>query len=54
MLEEFLNKVCKLAYVKYQLDEDIILAYEDEVEQCYTNGFTPRRTVEVIAQEIFG
>lgn len=53
MNEEYLQKVQKIAEVKYQLDEDIIEAFYSEIEECFNAGFTPRRTVEVIAEQVF-
>jgi hypothetical protein len=53
MTEEFFQKVCKIAKVKYELNEDVMEAYSEEIDQCWYNGFSPIRTVEFIAEKIF-
>lgn len=52
-MEEFLIKVAKIAEHKYQLEEDTLEAFADQIEWCFNNGFTPIRTVEYIANQIF-
>lgn len=52
-MEEFLIKVAKIAEHKYQLEEDTLEAFADQIEWCFNNGFTPIRTVEHIANQIF-
>lgn len=54
MPEDFYQKVVKIAEVKYALDDDVILGFYDEIKVCWEAQFTPRRTVEVIAERMFG
>lgn len=53
MTDEFFKRVLKIAQVKYELNQDVLEAYEEEIEQCWHNGFSPIRTVEFIANKIF-
>ena len=53
MYEEFLNKVYTIAKFKYDIEEEVLLSFKYELEQCYKQNFTPRRTVEVIANHLF-
>ena len=51
--DEYVNRVFKIAEVKYDLNEDVMESYLDQIEKCRDNGFTPRKTVEFIAERIF-
>lgn len=53
MYKEYLNKVYKIAQVKYELNQDVMDSQLDQIKYCYNNGFTPIRTVEFIAERIF-
>jgi len=53
MDEDYLNKVLSIAKYKYALDEDIIRGLMHHIEFYYERGYTPRRTVEYLAQLIF-
>ncbi len=53
MTEDYLIKVIKIAKFKYDLDEEILEAYNEEIELCWKNNFSPSRTVEFIADKIF-
>lgn len=53
-MDEYVNRVAKLAWVMYEIDEDIIEGFMNEIEECYEQNYTPRRTVEVIADFLFG
>ena len=48
----FYTKVKLISKVKYDLDEEIVETFFDTIEECYENEFTPRRTVEFIAELI--
>jgi len=52
MTDEFLKKVILIAEVKYDFNEDILEAFLEDIQTCWYNGFTPRRTVEFIAEQI--
>jgi hypothetical protein len=51
--DSFINKVVAVAKFKYDLDEDVVLGFSDEIEWCWNNAFGPVRTVEFIAEKIF-
>lgn len=51
--DEFVEKVIAVADYKYKLEEDVILAFEEELQFCWDNNFGPIRTVEFIAEKIF-
>ena len=51
--ESFTDKVVAIAKFKYDLDEDVILGFSEEIELCWNNDFSPTRTVEFIAEKIF-
>jgi len=51
--EEYLSKVAKIAQVKYEIEYDVVMSYKWDIEQCYDRNFTPRRTVELIAERLF-
>ena len=54
MWEDYLKKVYAVAKYRYDLDSEIIaFGYSDLVHSCYEQGFPPRRTVEIIAEQIF-
>lgn len=52
-LEEFTKRIVAIAKHKYELEEEVTLSCMWEIEQCFENGFSPIRTVEVIADHIF-
>jgi hypothetical protein len=52
-MSDYLRKVQLIAKAKYDLEEEVLEAYIDTVEQCERNNFTPRRTVEFLAELIF-
>ena len=52
-MEEFVNKVVAIASFWYDLEEEVVLSYMDDIERCYERGFTAVRTVQVIAARIF-
>jgi hypothetical protein len=49
----WLTRVKLLAAAKYDIDEDVLEAYENLLEQCHALDYTPRRAVEVLAADIF-
>ena len=51
--DEFIDKVLAVAKFKYELDEEIMLGFADEIDFCWNNSFGPVRTVEFIANKIF-
>lgn len=50
---EYFKRVKAVARVKYEIEEEVLISFIDEIEQCYEQNYTPRRTVEVIAEYIF-
>lgn len=50
---EYYNRVKKLAKVKYEIEEEVIEAFYDEIVLCSKRGYTPRRTVEYLTKQIF-
>lgn len=53
MEDEYFDRVVKIAEVKYQLSEDVLENFREDIEECAESGFSIRRTVEVIAEKIF-
>lgn len=53
-MQEYLDKVYKIAWVMYEIDGDILEEYDKTIKTCYERNYTPRRTVEVIATHLFG
>jgi len=53
MTEDYYNKVLVISKIKYELPEDILEGIKPQIEECYNNGFKPRRTVEYLAMHIF-
>lgn len=51
--ESFIDKVIAVAKFKYDLDEEVILGFADEIDFCWKQSFGPVRTVEFIAERIF-
>jgi len=51
--EDWLIKVAKIAYIKYEIDGDILEEYKDRLDMCFNNGFSPIRAVENIANDLF-
>jgi len=51
--EEFLSKVTAIAKQKYEIEDDVLTGFMWEINQCYLQNFTPRRTVEVVACHLF-
>lgn len=49
----YFDKVVKIAEVKYDLPREVVEVYEIDIRHCEQNGFTPRRTVEYLAEKIF-
>lgn len=52
-MDEYLKKVMAVARAKYDIELDVLLFFSHEIEQCYEQNYTPRRTVEVIANHLF-
>lgn len=52
MTDDYIKKVMLIAEAKYDFDDVVIEAYLDEIQECWYNGFSARRTVEHIAQLI--
>lgn len=52
-MDKYFNKVILIAKAQYELNEEIVRSFSNEIEKCYKNGFTPRRTVELIAKRLF-
>jgi len=52
MTEDYFNKVALLIKYKYDIEKHILYEYSDEIEQCFTANFSPRRTTEFIAKRI--
>lgn len=53
MITDYIKKVVLLAEWKYEIEKDIIMGYEELIAACYVNNFTARKTVEVIAEDLF-
>ena len=53
-MEEYIDKVIAIAKFKYDMEEEVTLSYIFEIEQCYEQNYTPIRTVEVVANHLFG
>lgn len=53
-MDEFIKKVLAIAKHKYEIEEEVVLSFIHEIEQCYEQNFTPIRTVEVVANHLFG
>ena len=53
MFEDYLNKLTVIAQVKYDIEPVVLESFMFEIEQCYKQNFTPRRTVEVVACHLF-
>ena len=51
--DSFIDKVVAVANFRYELDEDVILGYSDELDFCWENNFGPVRTVDFIVEKIF-
>lgn len=51
--ESFIDKVLAVAKFKYDLDEEVMLSFSEEISWCWDNSFGPIRTVEFIAEKIF-
>lgn len=51
--EEFIQKVISVAKYKYELDEEVLELFMEDIEFCWDNSFGPIRTVEFIAEKIF-
>ena len=51
--DSFIDKVLAVAKFKYDLDDEVILGFTDEIDFCWNNNFGPVRTVEFIAEKIF-
>lgn len=54
MDEQYFNKVAIIAKVTYEIEENVLLSYIDVIKQCYKQNYTPRRTVEVVAEYLYG
>ena len=52
-MDDFLKKVCLILKAKYDIEEDLVLEFMHEIEQCYAQEYTPRRTAEVVAHHLF-
>lgn len=53
MFEEYLNKVAKIAEVKYEIEREVLESFILDIELCYEQNYTPRRTVEMVACHLF-
>jgi len=53
MYQDYLDKVIKIAEVKYDVEEDVTRNYEEVIAGCYTRNYTPRRTVEEIIDLLY-
>ena len=51
--ESFEKKVAAVAKYKYEIEEDILENFLEDIEWCFNNGFSAIRTVEYIANQIF-
>jgi hypothetical protein len=49
----YTRKVSLLADVLYEIPEEVIEEYAQLIKKCYDNNFSPRRTTETLAKEIF-
>lgn len=54
MTDEYLTKVIKIAEYKYDISYDVLENYLDYIQDCWYNNFTPIRTVEAIANDLYG
>jgi len=52
-VDDFIIKVKKIAEHKYEIDEVVLEEYQEFIERCYDNNFTPIRTVEAIAKHLY-
>jgi len=53
MPDDYWNRVCKVAFVKYALDEVVMDGFYEDIKMCWESQYTPIRTVEYIAERIF-
>ena len=51
--ETWLSKVVKVADFKYEISKDVLENYNEELTTCYEQNFSPIRTVEVVASQLF-
>lgn len=54
MMDAFLKSVVLIAKAKYEIDRDILEDYLETIQNCWDKDYTPRKTVEVIASDLFG
>ncbi len=54
MYEDYYEKVCLVCKAKYEIEEEVVKNYEEVVAAGYKANFSPIRTMEWIARELFG
>lgn len=54
MYEDYYEKVCLVCKAKYEINEDVVKTYEEIISIGYTSNFSPIRTMEWIARDLFG
>ena len=50
----FSREEALIAQAKYAIDGDILQEYRELIQECWYNGYTARRTVEKVADKLFG
>lgn len=53
-MQNFIDKVVAIAKFKYEIEEEVTLSFINKIEECYEYNFSPIKTVEVIAEQLFG
>ena len=51
--ESYIDRILAVAKHKYDLDEEVVLSFAEEIEWCWKNSFGPIRAVEFIVEKIF-
>jgi len=47
------TKVNKIAQVKYEISEDVMSGFDTKIELAYQMNWSPIRTVEFVAKDLF-
>lgn len=53
MTEDYINKVIKIAQIKYDLNPEVVESFEKDIIVWYDQGFSPRKVVDIIADILF-
>ncbi len=52
--DKWFSKVKKIAEVKYDISEDILVNYRNKLAAAHAIHYNPVKTVEMIAEDLFG